>query len=139
MPTSGPLDIDGELIAADSPQWDLPNFINCTIVGDSEDLALYATYVFCNTGLTDTWDIQAYGGNDDEDAYTLGSVAVFAYEGDGFPADPLACIDEADNHPAGENALLPAVEVEAGERITVIVSSFSYVIDGTFRLTVSPN
>lgn len=134
LPADGHLVVDDELSAADSPQWDLPNFDDCTI--PASGLALYASHVFCNAGPTRAFEIQAEGGLDD-DTLTLGAVAVFAYQSDGFPPDTQDCIDESDNHPDG-GAILPDVTVGSGGRLTIIVSSFSDVIDGTYRLVVSP-
>lgn len=137
LPTGSPLTLDRELTAGSSLEWMVPNWNNCTIPNnDPDDRGLYLVDVFCNTGATRSFDFQGIGGRDD-DTFTLGGVAIYAYDSDGYPSDIHDCIDQSDNH-NDEGGVLSNITVDAGERITIVTSSFSEVLDGTYQIVITP-
>ena len=135
LPTSGSLVLNGELDTDLSPQWNLPNTADCTVDTGGDSPALYALYHMCNTGPERSYDILAEGGRDDP-SLTMGGIAIFIYKESGLPTDPTSCVAQTNN--VGEDvALIDAYNVPTGRGFTVIASSYSYVIDGTFRITIS--
>ncbi len=133
LPSSGSRVLGGE-VAGDSPTWDLPNTADCSVDVGGASLARYSWLEVCNTGPTAQFDFLAEGGRDDP-TLTLGGVAIFLYEGGGFPGDPTGCAAQAEN--VGGDGLIDNFEIGASSRVTLVASSFSEVISGTFRLTAS--
>lgn len=136
LPTSGSLVIDGELSDA-SPQWNLPNTADCSVDIGGDSPALYAIHELCNTGPRRAFDILAEGGRDDP-TLTMGGVAIFVYPDIGMPDDPTDCAAQT-NNVADDEGTIEAFMVPGGRRITLIASSYSYLIDGTYRITITEN
>ena len=133
LPSTGDLVLGGE-VTSESPHWNLPNTADCSVDVGGESGAFYELFELCNTGPNRQFDFTAEGGRDDP-TLTLGAVAIFLYRGAGLPDAPMTCAAQA--HNVGADGLIDDFEIPASTRVTLIASSFSDVITGTFRLTAS--
>lgn len=137
LPESGRILVGGQLQLT-SEQWHRPNGYGCDLPTSIGSSFPYALHVFCNTAVEGEFAIsavgQAYG-----DWSALADPVLFVYAGGELPQDAMSCLDFDDDSYGGGGALVDNLTVGAGERITVVVTSFNEDDTGYYEVEVEQN